>query len=173
MGNKKNLVNLLKKFIKIKGLGRIRLSSIEITEVSDELIKLISQTNKICRHLHLPLQSGSNKILKPMNRPYTVKYYENKIRKIRKVMPDIALTTDVMVGFPGETNKDFKQTYDENTFFHVDLHCIQFKNLLKLYSTQRTFDLKTSMYAIINLGSSSIRGANSITSKTLSIVIFV
>ncbi len=106
------LVDLLKILIAIKDLGRVRLSSIEVTEVSDELIKLIAKSNKICKHLPIPLQSGSDKILKLMNRPYKVKYFKNKIRKIRKLIPDIAITTDVMVGFPSETKKDFLQTYN-------------------------------------------------------------
>ncbi len=108
----KDLVKLLKKLIKVKGLGRIRLSSIEVNEVSDELIKLIAKEDKICNHLHIPLQSGSDKILKLMNRPYNKKIYKEKIRKIRKLIPNIAITTDVIVGFPGETEKDFKETYD-------------------------------------------------------------
>jgi len=105
-----NLVSLLKKIIKIDGLGRIRLSSIEITEVSDELIKLMAGSKKICQHFYIPLQSGSNKILKLMNRPYSKKYFLDKVKKIRRVMPDVAITTDVIVGFPGETEKDFKET---------------------------------------------------------------
>jgi len=109
---KNNLVNLLKKLIKIKNLGRIRLSSIEISEVNDNLIKLIFDSKNICKHLHLPLQSGSDKILKLMNRPYDLKYYKNKIKKIRKLIPDIAITTDIIVGFPGETKKDFTDTYN-------------------------------------------------------------
>jgi threonylcarbamoyladenosine tRNA methylthiotransferase MtaB len=109
---KTNLFFLLKKLVKIKDLGRVRISSIEITEVSDELIKLIARTDKICNHLHIPLQSGCDKILKLMNRPYTIKYFESRIRKIRKTIPDIAITTDVIVGFPGETELDFKKTYE-------------------------------------------------------------
>jgi len=108
----RGLVNLLKRLIKIKNLGRVRLSSIEVTEVSDELVKLMASSNKICKHLHIPLQSSCDKILKLMNRPYDVKYYKNKIRKIRKAMPDIAITTDIIVGFPGETEKNFKKTCD-------------------------------------------------------------
>lgn len=113
-----NLADLLKKIVKIKGLERIRLSSIEITEVTGELIKLmadrakIKEGAKICRHLHIPLQSGSDKILQLMNRPYGVKYFKEKVKQIRKKMPEVALTTDVIVGFPGETDIDFKETYD-------------------------------------------------------------
>ncbi|MFA5359357.1 MAG: MiaB/RimO family radical SAM methylthiotransferase [Patescibacteria group bacterium] len=105
-----NLVSLLKKIIKINDLGRVRLSSIEVTEVSDDLIKLIANSKKICQHLYIPLQSGSDKILKLMNRPYSKKYFLDKVKKIRRAMPDVAITTDVIVGFPGETEKDFIET---------------------------------------------------------------
>jgi len=108
--NARNLSSLLKKLIKIDGLGRVRLSSIEITEVTDELIKVMAKANKICKHFHIPLQSGSNKILKLMNRPYDLKYFAERIKQIRKIIPDIAISTDVIVGFPGETEKDFLNT---------------------------------------------------------------
>ena len=107
-----NLVDLLKEIIKIPKLGRVRLSSIEVTDVSDELINLISISNKICNHFHIPLQSGNDKILKLMNRPYDTTFFVNRIKKIKQVIPDIALTTDVIVGFPGEAKKDFKDTCD-------------------------------------------------------------
>jgi threonylcarbamoyladenosine tRNA methylthiotransferase MtaB len=108
----KNLYSLLLKVLKIENIGRIRLSSIEVTEISDDIIKLISKNRKMCRHLHIPLQSGNNKILKLMNRPYDVKFFEEKINKIRKNVPDIAITTDIIVGFPGEGVEDFKKTYE-------------------------------------------------------------
>ncbi|MFA4831524.1 MAG: tRNA (N(6)-L-threonylcarbamoyladenosine(37)-C(2))-methylthiotransferase MtaB [Patescibacteria group bacterium] len=107
---KNNLTALLKELIKIKNLSRIRLSSIEVNEVTDELIELMKKERKLCRQLHIPLQSGCDKILKLMNRPYTTKIFEEKIKKIRKALPDIAITTDVIVGFPGETEKDFRAT---------------------------------------------------------------
>ena len=107
-----NLTGLIKRLLKIKNLERIRLSSIEVTEVTDELIKLMSENKKICKHLHIPLQNGSDKILKLMNRPYKRAYFQKKIIKLRKKMPDIALGTDVIVGFPGETEKDFQDTYN-------------------------------------------------------------
>jgi threonylcarbamoyladenosine tRNA methylthiotransferase MtaB len=113
------LVPLIKNILKIEGLGRIRLSSIEVTEISDELINLIRDNDKFCRHLHIPLQAGTDKILKLMNRPYDTKYFVDKIKKLRKEMPDIAITCDVIVGFPGETEKDFEQTCEfiwENKF---------------------------------------------------------
>jgi len=105
-----NLTALIKELIKIKNLSRIRLSSIEVNEVTDELIDLMKKERKLCRHLHIPLQSGCDKILKLMNRPYTTKMFAQKIKKIRQLMPDIAIMTDVIVGFPGETNNDFRAT---------------------------------------------------------------
>lgn len=107
-----NLVSLIKKLIKINNLGRIRLSSIEINEISRLLIKLIATSDKLCKHLHIPLQSGSDKILELMRRPYTKKYYIGKINDIRRVIPKIGITTDIMVGFPSETERDFIETYN-------------------------------------------------------------
>jgi threonylcarbamoyladenosine tRNA methylthiotransferase MtaB len=109
-GNKTNLVKLIKKILKFKKLGRIRLSSIEINEVSDELIDLMKNEKKICPFLHLPLQSGSDKILRLMNRPYSTGMFYDKIMKIRKMLPDIAISTDIIVGFPGESADDFNTT---------------------------------------------------------------
>jgi len=105
-----DLVSLLQQMIKIKELERIRLSSIEVNEVTPELITLMKKNKKMCRQLHIPLQSGCDKILKLMNRPYTIKIFEEKLKKIRKALPDIAITTDVIVGFPGETDQDFQTT---------------------------------------------------------------
>ncbi|MFZ4648025.1 MAG: tRNA (N(6)-L-threonylcarbamoyladenosine(37)-C(2))-methylthiotransferase MtaB [Patescibacteria group bacterium] len=102
-----SLNNLLKSLLKLPGLGRIRLSSIEINEVDDELIDLIKKNPQICRHLHISLQSGCDKILKLMRRPYDTKYFKDRINLIRKSLPEISLTTDVIVGFPGETTADF------------------------------------------------------------------
>ncbi|MDD4333191.1 MAG: tRNA (N(6)-L-threonylcarbamoyladenosine(37)-C(2))-methylthiotransferase MtaB [Patescibacteria group bacterium] len=107
-----NLTVLLKNLLKIKNIGRIRLSSIEVTEVGDDLINLMAKSNELCKHLHIPLQSGSDKILKLMNRPYDNKYFIDKIRKLRKKMPNIAITTDVIVGFPVETEAEFQETYN-------------------------------------------------------------
>jgi len=104
------LNELIKKILKIHNLGRIRLSSIEVNEVDAELIDLIRGNRKICPHLHIPLQSGTNKILRLMNRPYDTAFFWNKIRALRKAVPDIALSTDVIVGFPGESRIDFEET---------------------------------------------------------------
>ncbi|MDD4902833.1 MAG: radical SAM protein [Patescibacteria group bacterium] len=105
-----NLLKLLQELVKIKDLQRIRLSSIEVTEVSDELINFMAGEKKMCRHLHVPLQSGCDKILRLMKRPYDLKFFATKIKKLRKKMPDIAISADVIVGFPGETAKDFLET---------------------------------------------------------------
>ncbi len=110
--NKQALNQLLKKLIKIDGLTRIRLSSLEITEINEELMHIIKNEEKVCPHLHIPLQSGCNKILKKMRRPYNKEEFKCKVKKIRKMIPGIAISTDVMVGFPGETAEDFKKTYD-------------------------------------------------------------
>jgi len=107
-----NLVKLLEKIVKLPNLGRVRLSSIEVNEVTDELIKLIADNEKLCKHLHIPLQSGCDKILKLMNRPYDTKFFRERMEKIKTAMPDIALTTDVIIGFPGETEEDFDITHN-------------------------------------------------------------
>lgn len=107
---KESLISLLKAFLEIPGLGRLRLSSIEINEVDDELIELIKGTDKICQHLHISLQSGCDKILNLMKRPYNTTYFKNRIEKLRIAMPNIAISTDVIIGFPGETDEDFTDT---------------------------------------------------------------
>ena len=95
---------------KIEGLLRIRLSSIEPKYVTDRLMNKMAQSPKLCRHLHIPLQSGDNEILEKMNRQYTAQDYLTLIQKIKRLIPGIAITTDVMVGFPGETEANFENT---------------------------------------------------------------
>lgn len=102
--------DLLLELEKIDGLDRIRISSIEITELNDKFIDTLKKSKKIADHIHIPLQAGSDTILKLMNRKYDLKYFENKINEIRKVRPSIAITTDVIVGFPGESDKYFEDT---------------------------------------------------------------
>ncbi len=109
--NKYALTELIEKITLINGLKRIRLSSIEVTEVNDRLLDLIKTNKKVCSHLHIPLQSGSNKILKKMNRPYTVEDFKNKVNEFRKNIPELAITTDVIVGFPGESINEFRESY--------------------------------------------------------------
>lgn len=107
------LSNLLKDIIaNVPQLLRIRLSSIEINEIDDDIIKLMEESKVIANHIHLPLQSGCDKILKLMNRRYDKAFFKNKVDKIRSIRPDISLTTDVIVGFPYEDDIDFKKTYD-------------------------------------------------------------
>ena len=108
--NNTSLEELLLKLVEIPNIFRIRLSSIEINEITDGIIDLIKNNKIMAKHLHIPLQSGSNKILKLMNRKYDVEYFINKVNKIRTEIPDISITTDLIVGFPNENEEDFNDT---------------------------------------------------------------
>lgn len=103
---------LLERIEQIEGLERIRFMTSHPKDLSDELIEVMGKSKKICKHLHLPVQSGSSKILKKMNRHYTKEQYLELVDKIRAAVPDISLTTDIIVGFPGETEEDFLETLD-------------------------------------------------------------
>jgi tRNA-2-methylthio-N6-dimethylallyladenosine synthase len=103
---------LLTEIEKIEGLKRIRFMTSHPKDLSDELIEVMKNSKKICKHLHLPLQSGSSDILQKMNRRYDKEKYLNLVEKIRTAIPDISLTTDIIVGFPGETEEDFLETVD-------------------------------------------------------------
>ena len=105
-----SFADLLNEIIKIKGLKRLRISSIEATELNEDVLNILKNSNIIVDHLHIPLQAGSNEILKSMNRKYDLKYFEDKIAEIRSIRPDISITTDIIVGFPGETEELFKET---------------------------------------------------------------
>ena len=105
-----NFYDLIKEIVKIKGLKRLRISSIEMNELTDDILNLIKDNNIIVDHFHIPLQSGSDKILKAMRRKYNLTQYKNKIEEIRKIRKDVSITTDIIVGFPGETDKDFEDT---------------------------------------------------------------
>jgi tRNA-2-methylthio-N6-dimethylallyladenosine synthase len=107
-----SFADLLKEIEKIDGIERIRFMTSHPKDLSDELIEVMKNSKKICKHLHLPLQSGSSRILKIMNRRYTKEDYLELVEKIRKAVPDISLTTDIIVGFPGETEEDFEETMD-------------------------------------------------------------
>ena len=107
-----NFAQLLEEVEKIEGLERIRFMTSHPKDLSDELIQVMAKSKKICRHLHLPLQSGSSRILKAMNRRYTKEQYLALAEKIKTAIPDISLTTDIIVGFPGETEEDFEETLD-------------------------------------------------------------
>ena len=103
---------LLQEIEKIEGLERIRFMTSHPKDLSDELIEVMAQSQKICKHLHLPVQSGSTRILEKMNRRYTKEHYLRLVEKIKAAVPDISLTTDIIVGFPGETEEDFQETLD-------------------------------------------------------------
>lgn len=103
---------LLEEVEKIEGLSRIRFMTSHPKDLSDELIAVMARSKKICRHLHLPLQSGSTRILQAMNRRYSKEAYLALVEKVRTAIPDLAVTTDIIVGFPGETEADFQETMD-------------------------------------------------------------
>jgi len=103
---------LVEEILNIPGLYRLRISSIEESEIDDKFIEILKQYKNIARHLHMPLQSGSQEVLKRMHRKYNTQDFINKVNRIREVMPDIAITTDVIVGFPGETSEEFMETYN-------------------------------------------------------------
>jgi threonylcarbamoyladenosine tRNA methylthiotransferase MtaB len=107
-----NFAMLLKDLeTKVEGLKRIRISSIEASQITDEVIEVLDQSEKIVRHLHIPLQSGSDTVLARMRRKYSSDFYKEKVMKIRKALPGLAITSDVIVGFPGETDEEFQETY--------------------------------------------------------------
>lgn len=110
--NEKDLVDVINELSKIKNLKRIRLSSVEITELNDKFMEMLKVNNKFCDHLHIPLQAGSDEVLKMMNRKYDLEYFYNKINIIRSIRPNISITTDIIVGFPEETEEMFVSTYE-------------------------------------------------------------
>ena len=108
--NRPELVDLVKLILSTATTGRVRLGSLESVEVSPELIRLMKSDSRLCKQLHLPLQSGTDKILKAMGRPYTIEKFTILLEEIRRELPHVAITTDIIVGFPGETDEDFEQT---------------------------------------------------------------
>ena len=106
------LIELLEQINKVKGIERIRLGSLEPKLITEDFVKRLSKLEKICPHFHLSLQSGCDKTLKEMNRRYTTEEFENSANLLRRVYPEVALTTDIIVGFPNETDEDFKKTYE-------------------------------------------------------------
>ena len=126
-----SFAELLIEVEKIEGIQRIRFMTSHPKDLSDELIQVMKQSTKICRHLHLPLQSGSTRILKAMNRHYTKESYLALAEKIRREIPDIAITTDIIVGFPGETKEDVDETIDV-------IRKVQFENAFTFIYSKRT-----------------------------------
>jgi len=112
LGEEWNLARLVRELVKIPGLCRLRLSSIEPMEYTPELIESIVSSEKVCPHLHMPLQSGSDRILTRMNRPYTLDEYRDLLERLRQQIPNLAVTTDIIAGFPGETDDDHASTLE-------------------------------------------------------------
>ncbi len=136
--NPVSFADLLREVEKIEGIERIRFMTSHPKDLSDELIQVMKQSKKICRHLHLPLQSGSTRILQAMNRRYTKEQYLALAEKIRKEIPDIAITTDIIVGFPGETMEDIEETIDV-------VNKVQYDNAFTFIYSKRTGTPAASM----------------------------
>ncbi|RLC51630.1 MAG: tRNA (N6-isopentenyl adenosine(37)-C2)-methylthiotransferase MiaB [Candidatus Cloacimonadota bacterium] len=107
-----NFAELLRKANKIETVNRIRFVTSHPKDLSDEVIEVMANSEKVCEHLHLAMQSGDNEILKRMNRGYTAEHFYNIVQKLRQAMPQIAITTDIIAGFPGETEEQFQRTFD-------------------------------------------------------------
>lgn len=124
-GSDTNLAKLIKKILtEVTDLKRIRISSIEINEISDELLELMENDERVARHLHIPVQTCNTRILKLMNRPYSIDEFMERISEIRKRLPDISISTDIICGFPQESEEDFKETLENLkkinfSFMHV------------------------------------------------------
>ena len=112
LDNPITFAELLREVNKIDGLKRIRFMTSHPKDLSDDLIMAIKECDKVCKHMHLPLQSGSSRVLKEMNRHYDKEKYLDEVKRLREQIPDIAITTDIIVGFPGETEEDFLETMD-------------------------------------------------------------
>jgi tRNA-2-methylthio-N6-dimethylallyladenosine synthase len=110
--NKFTFAQLLHEVNKIEGIERIRFMTSHPKDLTDDLINAIKECDKVCKHVHLPVQAGSNEVLRRMNRRYTKEHYLNLVEKLKSSVPDIAITTDIIVGFPGETEEDFSETID-------------------------------------------------------------
>ena len=112
LGNGFNFTTLIKKIGKINGIERIRFMTSHPRDLSEELINCFAEEKKLCEHIHLPIQSGSNRILALMNRGYTVEEYMKKVDHLRQLSPKISITSDIIIGFPGETQNDYQETID-------------------------------------------------------------
>lgn len=108
-----NLARLLRDLeTQVKGLKRLRISSIEASQLTDEVIDVLRNSNIVVRHLHIPIQSGSDTVLKRMRRKYTMAFFSDRLKRLNEALPDLAITSDVIVGFPGETEEEFMETYN-------------------------------------------------------------
>jgi len=113
--------SLIRRIAKISEIKRIRFTTSHPRDLSEELMDCFAQENKLCQHIHLPVQSGSDRILKLMNRGYDAQQYIGKVEKLRKIAPQISITSDIIVGFPGETQKDYQETIDMMEEIKFDL----------------------------------------------------
>jgi threonylcarbamoyladenosine tRNA methylthiotransferase MtaB len=118
------LADLLRLVLRETEIRRLRISSVEPMDFSDELLELMASAERICRHVHAPLQSASDSVLKRMKRRYRVRHYEDRLRRAHALLPEAAFGADVMTGFPGETDEEFRETYDfiermPFTYLHV------------------------------------------------------
>lgn len=126
---KTSLAKLISLISNFKGIKRIRLSSIELIDINDELFNIFKKTSKFCHHLHIPLQHGDDKILNLMNRPYDTSIFYKKISLIKEAIPDIAITTDIMVGFPNEDSNSFSKTVNFiRKICFAKIHVFQYSN---------------------------------------------
>lgn len=107
-----NLAKLLRDLDQVEGLQRVRISSIEASQITEDVMEVLNTSKKMCRHLHIPLQAGDDQVLRRMRRKYTTEEYRRKIEQIRKAMPGVAITTDIIVGFPGETDALFENGFE-------------------------------------------------------------
>lgn len=131
-----NLAKLISLISNFKGIKRIRLSSIESIDINDELLNIFKKTSKFCHHLHIPLQNGDDKILNLMNRPYDTSIFYKKISLIKETMPDIAITTDIMVGFPNEDSNSFSKTINfARKICFAKIHVFQYSNRKECLAT--------------------------------------
>jgi len=108
-----NLCHLIKEIVKIEGLKRLRISSIEITELNDDILEVIKENKIVVNHLHIPIQAASDKVLKIMNRKYDLQYFKDKIKYIKEIKKDISITTDIIVGHPGEDDATFENSIND------------------------------------------------------------
>jgi len=148
------LTYLLKKLLEIDYNGRIRLSSLEPEEVTDELLDCTQQDHRVCRHFHISLQSGSNTVLKRMNRLYTTGIVQNRIESILSRFPNVGLGCDVITGFPGETEKEFNETLDfisrnNFTYLHVFPYSIRKGTAAANFSGQVSSELRKKRAAVL------------------------
>ncbi len=163
-GRDKNttLVHLIRRMCnEINDLKRVRISSIEIVEISDELIDLMAENPKIAKHFHIPLQSGSDETLKRMHRPYTTKEFLSRVNEIRNRIPDISISTDLIVGFPMESEEEFQETLDflnEIKFSFIHVFPFSSKEGTPAFSMKGQVDEKTKKKRAALVGKRSQQG---------------